>query len=285
MKIKTIILLASLTGLILAAGYYIGGQNGLWTALIIAAIMNFGSYWLSDKIVLAMYRAKPVSENESPRFHQIVRRLAEKSGLPQPRLYIVNLPIPNAFATGRNPKHAAVAVTPALMEILDDEELEGVLAHELSHVKNRDILISSIAATLAGAISMLAQMAYFAAMFGGRRDNRNGGSPFGMLALVILTPLIATLLHLAISRSREFLADETGAKNSGKPAALARALEKIHAASLRRPLIAEPRYEATAHLFISNPFRPSLLMKLFSTHPPVEERVKRLSKMNIEKSG
>ena len=281
MKVKTVLLLGTLTGLILAAGYYIGGQNGLWTALVIAAVMNFGSYWFSDKIVLAMYHAKLVSENEQPLLHGVVAQLAQKMNIPKPRVYLVNLPIPNAFATGRNPKHAAIAVTPALLEILDNEELEGVLAHELSHVKNRDILISSIAATLAGAISMLAQMAYYAAIFSGRRDNRNGGSPFGMLALVILTPLIASLLHLAISRSREFLADETGVKISGKPSALARALEKIHAASLRRPLIAEPRYEATAHLFIANPFRPSLLMKLFSTHPPIEERVKRLNEIKV----
>lgn len=282
MRIKTLLLLAALTGLILGAGYYIGGQDGLTIALIFAAVMNFISYWFSDKIVLAMYRAQPISENANPKLHRVIERLAEKSGMPKPRLYLVNLPVPNAFATGRNPQNAAVAVTSGLLQILNDEELEGVLAHELSHVKNRDILISSIAATLAGAISYLAQIAYYAAIFGGgRRNHREGGNPLGAIALVILTPIIATLLHLAISRSREFLADETGAKYSGKPLALASALEKLHSASQRRPLIGAPKYEATAHLFIVNPFRPSLLMKLFSTHPPVQERVKRLQSIKI----
>lgn len=280
MRIKTFILLSALTGLILAAGYYLGGQDGLIIAFLFASATNFISYWFSDRIVLLMYRAQPIEEKNNPRLHEIISRLCAKAQIPKPRLYLVNLPVPNAFATGRNKNHAAVAVTSGILQILSDEELEAVLAHELSHVKNRDILISSIAATLAGAISMLAQLAYYAAIFGGgRRDIRSGGNPFGALALIILTPIIATLLHLAISRSREFLADETGAHLSGKPKLLASALEKIHRAAQLRPLIGTPKHEATAHLFIANPFKPSLLMKIFSTHPPLEERIERLNKM------
>jgi len=269
--------MAALTGLILGVGYYLGGQNGAIWALVISAVMNLGTYWFSDKLVLAIYRARPVSENEQPLLHKIVERLAEKMGIPKPRVFMVNLPVPNAFATGRNKKHAVVAVTPAILQILNEKELEGVLAHELGHIQNRDILISSIAATLAGAISYLAQMAYFAMIFaGGRGRDSNSGNPFGALALVILTPIIATLLHLAVSRSREFLADETGAKTVGNSEGLAGALRKLHDFSRHRPLIGEPKYEATAHLFIVNPFKPSFLIKLFSTHPPVEERIKRL---------
>ncbi|MEK7191968.1 MAG: zinc metalloprotease HtpX [Patescibacteria group bacterium] len=280
MRLKTILLLSGLTGLILAVGYYIGGQNGLTTALILAALMNLGSYWFSDKIVLAMYHARQILPEQNPKLHQIVEKLAAKMNIPKPKIYLVNLPIPNAFATGRNKKHAVVAVTPAILSLLNDQELEGVLAHELGHIENRDILISSIAATLAGAISYLAQMAYYAMIFsGGRGRDREDGSPFGALILVILTPIIATLLHLAISRSREYLADETGAKTVGDPKGLASALEKLHQSSRTRPLIAEPKYESTAHLFIVNPFKPSILMTLFSTHPPVEERIKRLYKL------
>lgn len=280
MKFKTFLLLSILTGLIVAAGYYLGGRSGVVFALVLSAVMNLGAYWFSDKIVLAMYRAKPVAENEQPLLRVIVARLADKMGIPIPKIYLVNLPVPNAFATGRNKKHAVVAVTPAILQLLNEKELEGVLAHELGHIQNRDILVSSIAATLAGAISYLAQMAYFAMLFaGGRGRDSNGGNPFGALVLVILTPIIATLLHLAISRSREFLADETGAKTVGDPEGLASALQKLHNASRTRPLIGEPKYEATAHLFIVNPFKPSLLMKLFSTHPPLEERVKRLQNL------
>src|SRR3989344_3355748 len=275
MQFKSFIFLAALTGLILAAGYYLGGQQGVVTALVISAVMNVGSYWFSDKLVLAIYRARPLAPEQNLRVHQIVERIAEKTNLPKPKIYIVNMPAPNAFATGRNKNHAVVAVTPSILSLLNDKELEGVLAHELGHIQNKDILISSIAATLAGAISFIAQMAYYGMLFSGRGD-RNRGNSLGALALLILTPIIATILHLAISRSREYLADATGARTTGDPEGLASALEKISLAAKTRPLIGEPKYEATAHLFIVNPFKPSLLMQLFSTHPPVEERIKRL---------
>lgn len=282
MQLKSFLLLATLTGLILALGYYLGGQNGVLIALIISAIMNFGTYWFSDKIVLAMYRAKPLTESAAPNLHRIVEEIARKAGIPKPKIYLVNLPVPNAFATGRNKNHAVVAITPSILKLLNITELEGVLAHELSHIQNRDILVSSIAATLAGAISYLAQMAYYGMLFaGGRNRDRNGGNAFSALAMLILTPIIATLIHLAISRSREFLADETGAKTVGNPEGLASALQKLSAASKIQPLIGEPKHEATAHLFIVNPFKPTLLTTLFSTHPPIEERVKRLK--NLEK--
>lgn len=282
-KLKTTLLLGGLTALVLAMGYYFGGQNGALIALIFSAIMNFGSYWFSDKIVLALYGAKEIAQKENSHLHQILEELSQKANLPKPKLYYVNLPIPNAFATGRNEKHAAVAVTKGILELLSENELRGVLAHELSHIKNKDILISSIAATLAGAISYLAQMAYWGGMFaGGSRDGeRNGGNIFGALAFLILTPIIATVLHLAISRSREYLADETGARVSKDPLALAEALKKLHSFSRVHPLIGQPKHEATAHLFIINPFKPSLLMSLFSTHPPVEERVKKLEALKI----
>lgn len=280
MKFKSFLFLAILTGLIVAAGYYFGGRQGVIFALVISAVMNFGTYWFSDKIVLAMYHAKPISENDQPLLHAVVARLAEKMNIPKPRIYMVNLPIPNAFATGRNKNHAVVAVTPSILQLLNEKELEGVLAHELGHIQNKDILISSIAATLAGAVSYLAQFGYYAMLFSGGRDrDRGGGNAIGALLMLVLTPIVATLLHLAISRSREYLADEIGAKTVGNPDGLASALEKLHGASRMRPLIGEPKYEATAHLFIVNPFKPSLLMKLFSTHPPLEERVKRLKSL------
>jgi len=277
-KLKTTLLLGGLTGLVLAVGFYFGGQNGALIALVLSAVMNLGSYWFSDKIVLAIYHAKEISQNDNPQLHATIEELAQKAKLPKPKLYLVDLPIPNAFATGRNENHAVVAVTSGILKLLNEEELRGVLAHELSHIKNKDILISSIAATLAGAISYLAQMAYFVGMFGGgSRDNsRSGGNAFGMIALLILTPIIATLLHLAISRSREYLADETAADISKDPHGLANALKKLHSYSHTHPLVGEPKYEATAHLFIVNPFKPSFLMSFFSTHPPMEERVKRL---------
>lgn len=277
-RLKTTLLLGGLTALMLGVGYYFGGQQGAFIALILSAVMNFGSYWFSDKIVLKLYGAKEIPREANPKLHAIVEELAQKAGLSKPKLCIVNLPIPNAFATGRNEKHAVVAVSSGILQLLNENELRGVLAHELAHIKNRDILISSIAATLAGAISYLAQMAYFAGIFTGRSngDSRVGGNGLGALALLILTPIIATLLHLAISRSREYLADEIGSQVSGDPKSLASALKKLHQSSRARPLIGEPKYEATAHLFIVNPFKSSLLMSLFSTHPPVEERVRRL---------
>lgn len=278
-KIKTTLLLGALTALVLALGYYLGGRQGAIYALVISAIMNFGSYWFSHKIVLMMYRAKEIPAAANPDLHEIVASLANRAHMPKPKLYSVDLPVPNAFATGRNERHAVVAVTPSILKILDREELEGVLAHELSHIKNKDMLVSSIAATIAGAISYLAQMAWWGgAVFGGSRD-RNGGSPIGALALLILTPIIATLLHLAISRSREYMADESGAGVSRNPRGLASALRKLESYSKAHPLAGEPKYEATAHLFIVNPFKPSLLMHLFSTHPPMQERVRRLEAM------
>ncbi len=283
-KFKTTLLLGGLTALVLAIGYYFGGQNGALVALIFSAIMNFGSYWFSDKIVLAIYGAKEITQKDNPRLHEILGELSQEANLPKPKLYNVNLPVPNAFATGRNKNHAVVAVTNGILKLLSEKELRGVLAHELSHIKNKDILISSIAATLAGAISYLAQMAYFAGMFAGsssRDDSRNDGNIFGTLALFFLAPIIATLLHLAISRSREYIADETGARISKDPQSLAEALKKLHGFSRAHPLIGKPKHEATAHLFIVNPFKPSFLMSLFSTHPPVEERIKRLEAIKI----
>lgn len=275
-QIKTTFFIALLTGLILFAGYYVGGQQGVVWALVISAVMNFGSYWFSDKIVLALYKAKLVDSASEPRLHSIMQRLTALSGLPMPKLYKIDMPTPNAFATGRNAEHAAVAVTSGLMNSLNDQELTGVLAHELGHINNKDILLSSLAATLAGAISYLAQMMYWTGLGGGRRDEQGGGG----LALLILTPIVATLLHLAVSRSREYLADEWAARLNGKPLDLASALAKLEAVSKARPLLPEPKYEATAHLFIVNPFRPSLLTSLFSTHPPITERIKRLKALS-----
>lgn len=273
--IKTTLLLGLLTGIIVALGYYTGGNSGALIALFLAGSMNFVSYWYSDKIVLRMYRAQEVSVATAPKLYAMISDLAQRASIPMPRVYLINLPVPNAFATGRNPSHAAIAVSRSLVELLSDDELRGVLAHELGHVKNRDILISSIAATLAGAIAYLAQMAFY---FGGGRDR---GGAAGSLALLILTPLIATLIHLAVSRSREYAADETGARLAGSPHGLAEALKKLHSVSRRAPLEGQPKYEATAHLFIVNPFKPGLLMSLFSTHPAMEERVERLERIQL----
>lgn len=280
MRLKTVLLLSGLTALVLAIGYYFGGQQGALIALILSAVMNLGSYWFSDKIVLSLYKAREIPEEENISLHRMVEELALTAKLPKPRLYYVDMPVPNAFATGRNETHAVVAVTAGILELLDERELRGVLAHELSHIKNRDILVSSIAATLAGAVSYLAQMAYFSGALFGSRDSRDGGNTLGALALLLLTPIIATLLHLAVSRSREYLADETGADMCQDPRSLASALKKLHGYSQSHPLIGEPKHEATAHMFIINPFKPSLLMSLFSTHPPVEERVQRLESLS-----
>jgi heat shock protein HtpX len=241
--------------------------------------MNFASYWFSDKIVLAMYRAKPVEESAAPTLFRIVRTLSTRGNLPVPRVYLIPSETPNAFATGRNPQHAAVAVTEGIMRLLDEEELEGVLAHELSHVKNRDILIATIAATLAGAITYMAHMAQWAAIFGGRRDDdEEGGGMFGVIFMAILAPIAALLVQMAVSRAREFQADATGARLAGKPWGLAKALEKLHTASKRIPMEASP---STAHLFIVNPLSGGTLLKLFSTHPPMEERLARLRAMRL----
>jgi heat shock protein HtpX len=269
---KTALLLGALSALLLAIGELMGGQNGLAMAFGIAVIMNFGSYWFSDKIVLAMYRAKEVGP-EHP-LYQIVSRLARQANLPQPRVYIIPTMSPNAFATGRNPQHAAVAATEGILRLLDERELEGVLSHELSHVRNRDILISSIAATIAAAIMMVARMAQFAAIFGGgRSDDREGSNPIALLAMIIVAPLAAMLIQAAISRSREYAADATGAQIAGNPYGLADALRKIDRASKQVPLDANP---ATAHMFIIKPFAGAGLLSLFSTHPPTDKRIQAL---------
>ncbi len=274
--LKTAVLLGLLTGLIVLCGGALGGTKGMVIALVFAAIMNLGSYWFSDRIVLAMYHARPVSPEESPRFHAIVDRLCGKTGLPKPRLYVLPEESPNAFATGRNPRHAAVAATEGILRLMDDEELEGVLAHELSHVRNRDILISSIAATIAGAITMLASWARWAAIFGGfggRDDRDQGGGVLGLLAMAILAPIAALIIQMAVSRSREFAADATGARLAGSPYGLARALEKLGRVTRQIPMDASP---ATSHLFIVSPLSGRSLMSLFSSHPPLEERIHRL---------
>jgi len=278
--LKTGLLLAVLTALFLLIGDVVGGQNGMVMAFGLAVLMNFGAYWFSDKIVLRMYGAREVSEAEAPSLHGVVRRLSLAAGLPMPKVYIIPTDSPNAFATGRNPEHAAVAVTEGILRMLSPDELEGVLAHEMGHVRNRDILISTIAATLAGAVMMLARFAQFAAIFGGGgrdRDDDRGGI-FGMLFMAIVAPLGAMLIQMAVSRSREYLADETGAKLCGKPMSLARALEKISGYSKEVPMEATP---ATAHMFIVSPLTGGGLLSLFSTHPPVEKRVERLRAMRV----
>jgi len=274
---KTVFLMVLLTGLFIAIGYGLAGEQGMIIAFGIALLMNFFSYWFSDKIVLKMYRAQPVDEASSPTLYRIVHRLAQRAGMPMPKVYIIPQAQPNAFATGRNPQHAAVAATQGLLQIMDEEELEGVIAHELSHVGNRDILIGTIAATIAGAIMVLARMAQFAAIFGGGgRDNNRGGNPIGLIFIAIFSSVAAMLIQMAISRSREFQADASAAKLSGNPRGLARALNTLQQSAQRLPMQASP---ATAHMFIINPFTAKGLTKLFSTHPPVEERIARLERL------
>lgn len=276
---KTGLLLAVLTAMFVIIGGAIGGQQGMVVAFLFAIVMNFVSYWFSDKMVLAMYRAQPIEEAQAPGLYAIVRRLATRAQIPMPRVYLIPSDTPNAFATGRSPEHAAVAVTEGIMRILDQDELEGVLAHELSHVKNRDVLISTIAATLAGAITYLAHMAQWAAMFGGRRDDDEGGSnPIAMIAMAILAPIAAMLVQMAVSRAREYQADATGARLAGRTWGLSKALEKLQMAQQVAPMGANP---ATAHLFIVNPLSGQTLMSLFSTHPPLEQRIARLRAMKI----
>jgi heat shock protein HtpX len=277
--LRTTLLLGALTGIIMGIGQLLGGSQGLILAFVFAIIMNFGSYWFSDKIVLAMYGARQVSEAEAPMLYRIVHNLALRAGMPMPRLYIIPSEAANAFATGRNPQHAAVAVTEGILRLMNERELTGVLAHELSHVQNHDILISSIAATLAGVIMMIARMARWSAIFGGMsRDNdrEGGGGVIGLIAMSILAPIAAMLIQMAISRTREFAADTTGARTSGDPLGLASALGKLGAAAERIPLDASPQ---TSHLFIVNPLSGRSLMRLFSTHPPLEERIERLQAM------
>ena len=276
---KTGLLLAVLTAMLVLLGGALGGQQGMLVAFMFAVVMNFASYWWCDKMVLAMYRAQPITEAEAPRLYNMVRRLASKAGVPMPRVYLIPTEQPNAFATGRNPEHAVVAVTEGILRILDDEELEGVLAHELAHVTNRDILISTIAATLAGAITYLAHMAQWAAFFGGgRHSDDDGPSPISMMLMAIVAPLAAMLVQLAVSRSREFQADATGARLAGRTWGLSKALEKLEMAKHAVPMDANP---ATAHMFIVNPLSGRTLMRLFSTHPPIEERIARLRSMRL----
>jgi heat shock protein HtpX len=278
-QIRTVVLLSSLTGVLLFIGAFFGGQSGIVLAFIFAMLLNFGSYWFSDKIVLMMYKAKEADVGKYARLHQMVAEVAKKANIPVPRIYIVPSQNPNAFATGRNPKHAVVAVTTGILDLLTEKELKGVIAHEMAHVKNRDILIGSIAATIAGAISMIAFMARWAAIFGGFGRGRGGRGIIELIVLAIVTPIIAMVIQLAISRSREYLADETGAKFIGDGKSLATALEKLETHSKAHPM----RFgsNSSAHLFIVNPFSTKSLMNLFSTHPAVKERVKKLNSLKF----
>jgi heat shock protein HtpX len=275
---KTAFLLTALTLLLMMIGRAFGGQNGMIIALAFAVVMNFVSYFFSDKIALAMYRAQPVTREELPRAYDIVERLTQKIGIPMPKMYVIPTESPNAFATGRNPQHASVAVTHGILGLLNDEEMEGVLAHELGHVRNRDILISSVAATIAGAITMLASMGRWAMIFGGwggnDREERGGGGGIAALIMLILAPIAATLIQLAVSRSREYQADASGAHYTGNPYALASALQKLDAYSRRMPMQATP---STAHLFIIQPLLGISFGNLFSTHPPIAKRIERLT--------
>lgn len=278
-SLKTTLLLSLLTVLMVTMGGAIGGSSGMVFAFIMALGMNFFSYWFSDKIVLKMYGAQEIGEQDHPSFYGMVQRLAQRAGLPMPKVYIIPDQSPNAFATGRNPSNAAVAATEGILRILTPEELEGVMAHELAHVQNRDILISTIAATFAGAISMLGNMLQWGAMFGaGRSDDEEGSGGFiGSLVMAIIAPIAAMLIQMAVSRSREYMADESGARICGRPLALANALRKLHNASQMIPM--QDARPATAHMFIVNPLTGGALLKLFSTHPPMEERIARLEGM------
>ncbi|MBI9070824.1 MAG: zinc metalloprotease HtpX [Melioribacteraceae bacterium] len=272
-SVKTVFLMTAMMALFIIVGGALGGESGMIIAFVISLAMNFGSYWFSDKVVLAMYRAQEISYQEAPELFGLIERLANKANLPMPKVYIVNNETPNAFATGRNPNNAAVAVTTGILKILNNEELEGVLAHELGHIKNRDILISTITATLVGTITFLARMAGFAAMFGGRNDDEEGDG-FSSLILLILSPIIAVLIQMSISRSREYMADSTGSEISGKPLMLASALDKLTYGNEQIPM--NNADTASAHMFIVNPLHGKSFMAMFSTHPPIEKRIERL---------
>ncbi len=274
-QVKTVVLLGMLSGLLLIVGRLIGGTTGLLVALVFSVLMNFGAFWFSDKIVLAMYRAKPADRKAHAHLYKLVEEVAAAANMPKPKVYIIPTEASNAFATGRSPKNGVVACTEGIMKLLTDKELKGVIAHEISHVKNRDVLVTTIAATIAGVISYLAHMAQFAAIFGGHRnDNRGGGGIVGLLVLAIITPIIALILQLAISRSREFLADHSGAISIKDSEGLASALSKLDKAALHHKM--GMGNEATASLFIVNPLKGQGLMSLFSTHPPLESRIQRL---------
>jgi heat shock protein HtpX len=284
-QIKTVLLLGVLTGLFLAIGHLLAGKEGMIIAFVVALAMNFFAYFFSDKMALAMYGAREIPYEEAPWLHQMVEELARKAGIPKPKIYLAPILVPNAFATGRDPNHAAVAVTSGILQILNKDELKGVLAHELGHIKNRDILISSIAATIGGAISMLANMAFYSSLFGGKDEEGNTNliaTIIGSIILFIVAPLAATLIQMAISRSREFIADETGAKISGCPLCLANALRKLEEMAQNpdiQHLASEKVNPGTAHMMIVNPLRADTIMKLFSTHPPTEERIRRLEEL------
>ncbi|MHB8905121.1 MAG: zinc metalloprotease HtpX [Melioribacteraceae bacterium] len=275
---KTVILMTVMMVLFILVGNLIGGESGMMLAFVISLAMNFGSYWFSDKIVLKMYRAQEITREQYPQLYDSVENLATQAGLPVPKIYIMDNPTPNAFATGRNPEHSAVAVTTGIMNLLNKEELEGVIAHELTHVKNRDILVGTIAATLVGTITFIARMAGWAAMFSGGRDERDRGNVFSDLALMIIAPIAALLIQMAISRSREYMADEGSAQISGKPLALASALNKLERGNELIPMTNAGT--SSAHMFIVNPLSGKSLMKLFSTHPPIEDRIKRLQEID-----
>ncbi len=270
--VKTVLLMVVLTGLFVLVGDLVAGQQGMIIALVLAAALNFVTYWFSDRIVLAMYRAQPVDETEAPDVYRVVRRLADRAGLPMPRVFVIPQRAPNAFATGRNPQHAVVAVTQGLLSVLNEDELEGVLAHELSHVRNRDMLIGTLAATMAGALMILARIGMFAGMFAGDgRDRRGGG--LGIILLAVLGAVAALLIRMAISRSREYQADESATQLTGRPEGLASALSKLERSAHQLPMDVEP---STSHLFIVNPLRGNWLANLFSTHPPARARIERL---------
>ena len=276
-QLKTLFLLALLTGLILLLGQALGGRGGMLIALVLAGVMNFVSYWYSDRIVLSMYRAQELAPSDAPWLHAMVEELSRNAGIPKPRICLIPQDAPNAFATGRNPENAVVAVTQGIMQVLSPEELRGVLAHEIGHITNRDILIQSVAAVLGAAIMSIAHMLQWGAMFGmGRRDNEGGGGGLSALALAVIAPVAAMLIQMAISRSREFLADETGARISGRPLDLASALGRLDAASRQIPLAGSPVAE---NLFIVNPFSGEGMANLFSTHPPIGERIARLREL------
>jgi heat shock protein HtpX len=277
-NVKTMMLLTLLTLMFVFAGAALGGKQGMTIAFLMAVVMNFFAYWFSDKIVLKIYGAREVSESEAPELYSIVRRLVQKAQMPMPRVYLIEEDQPNAFATGRNPNHAAVAVTRGIMRILSPEELSGVIGHELSHIRHRDILISTIAATIAGAVSYMAQMAQWAAFFGRRGDDEEGGNPIAALVMMIVGPIAALIIQMAISRSREYEADEGGARLAGNPRYLSNALRKLDNASQRIPMDANP---ATSHMFIVNPLTGKGFLRLFSTHPPIEERIEHLEAMHI----
>jgi len=275
-NMKTFALLTLLTVFLVVMGDLLGGRQGMIIAFVFAVVMNFGSYWFSDKLVLSMYRAKEISPGEHPRLHEMVRRLSQSAGIPMPKLYVVPQPALNAFATGRNPGHAVVAVTEGLLAHLKEEEIEGVIAHELAHVKNRDILVGTIAATMAGAIMILASMARWAAIFGGGGRDNDRGSPLALIVTAIIAPMAAMIIQMAISRTREYKADASGASFAHSSEGLAKALEKLSMASGKLPMAAS---QSTGHMMIVNPLSGKSLMRLFSTHPPIEERIARLRKM------